>query len=333
MPGKDPLALRRAILADLAAGDVMSRPAVAIEPSTPLAEVVLRMAASRRRALPVVTRGFAVGIVTGGDVVARGAVAAGEPGAGPLAPLAAGDAERCVARIARSGRVARDVMTPELVTVGEAVALREAAELMARRHLKRLPVLDRAGRLAGILSRVDVLRAVAGGGWDATEAEAPAPLEGGAPVGALMRPDPPAVAADAPLDQVIAVAAASGLDHALVVDAGRRVLGVVSDAALLERLAPPVRRGVFSGSIHGLPFGHAERELAERRARARTAGDILGPVPTATPDVALRDAIGLVVRGAHKVLAIVDDAGRLVGALDRAALLRGLLPPLPVDPS
>lgn len=326
MPGKDPLAPRRAILADLAAGDVMTRPAVAVEAEAPLAEVVVRMAAARRRALPVVTRGFAVGIVTGGDLVARGMGAALEPGDAPLGP---GDAERLVARITRSGRIARDVMTPEPVTVGAAVALREAAELMARRHLKRLPVLDGAGRLAGVLSRVDVLRAVAGGGWEANDAAAPAGLEGGALVGAVMRRDPPAVGPDAPLEQVIAVVAASRLDHALVVDAGLHVLGAVSDAALLERLAPPVRRGLFSASLQGLPFGHAERDRAELRARARTAGDILDPVPTAPPDLPLHDAIALVLPGAHKLLAVVGADGRLVGALDRAALLRGLLPPLP----
>ncbi|WP_248359614.1 CBS domain-containing protein [Anaeromyxobacter oryzae] len=326
MPGKDPLAPRRAILADLAAGDVMTRPAISVEPATPLVEVVVRMAAARRRALPVVMRGFVVGIVTQSDVVARGTGAAVEPGEAALGP---GDAEHLVERIARSGRVARDVMTPEPVTVGVAMPLREAAELMARRRLKRLPVVDAAGRLAGVLSRVDVLRAVAGGGWEANDAVGGGGLDAGAPLGDVMRPDPPAVRPETPLEDVLPLVAASGLDHALVVDADRRVLGAVSDAALLERLAPPVRRGVFSASLHGLPFGHLERERAERRAVARTAADVLGPVATAAPDLPLHEAIALVLPGAHKLLAVVDAEGRLVGALDRAALLRGLLPANP----
>ena len=37
-------------------------------------------------------------------------------------------------------------------------ALKQTAHLMAERHIKRLPVVDQAKRLVGILSRVDVLR-------------------------------------------------------------------------------------------------------------------------------------------------------------------------------
>jgi CBS domain-containing protein len=51
----------------------------------------------------------------------------------------------------------------------------------------------------------------------------------------------------------------------------------------------------------------------------------MAPVPQAHADVPLRDAIGLVLPGAHKLLAVVDGQGRLLGAVDRADILRGLL--------
>ena len=77
--------------------------------------------------------------------------------------------------------------------------------------------------------------------------------------------------------------------------------------------------------MNRLPFAHAEREAAERHAVARSAEELMAPVPQACADVPLRDAIGLVLPGAHKLLAVVDGQGRLVGALDRADILRGLL--------
>jgi CBS-domain-containing membrane protein len=43
------------------------------------------------------------------------------------------------------------------VTIGPAAAVREAAQLMQSRRVKRLPVTGEDGRLAGIISRTDVL--------------------------------------------------------------------------------------------------------------------------------------------------------------------------------
>jgi CBS domain-containing protein len=48
-------------------------------------------------------------------------------------------------------------------------------------------------------------------------------------------------------------------------------------------------------------------------------------VPRARADMPVKDAIALVLRGSHKLLAVVDGDGRLQGVLDRADLLRGLL--------
>jgi CBS domain-containing protein len=312
------------IPAALAAGDVMARPPVTVEPGAPTIDVLLRMAASGRRALVVVERGFPIGIVTGSDLVARGA----GPGGALAGALDAGGValdEALRARLAGAGRSARDVMTPEPVTVDDATPLRAAAELLARRRLRRLPVVGLDRRLVGVLSRLDVLRAAAGGGWDAPDGPAPGGLDARAPVAAVMRTRPPVVAPGAPFREVLRAVATSGVDRALVVDGDGRVLGVVTDAALLDRMAPPLRRGVFSGSVHGLPFGHQDRELAERRARARTAADMMTPAPCVAPDLPLGEAIARVLPGAHKLVAVVDGDGRLVGALDRADILRGLV--------
>ncbi|HEX8582402.1 MAG TPA: CBS domain-containing protein [Acidimicrobiales bacterium] len=52
-----------------------------------------------------------------------------------------------------------EVMTDRPVTIGEDDTLEEAATVMHERRVSRLPVL-RAGRLVGIVSRGDILRAI-----------------------------------------------------------------------------------------------------------------------------------------------------------------------------
>lgn len=324
MPGRPGDSAGDAIPAALAAGDVMTRPAVAAGPAATATELLARMIEAGHRAVVVVDRGFPIGLLTGSDLVRRGAMGGSDAAAWATEGGEALDAA-LRARLAACDRPARALMTPDVVTVEEAVPLRAAAEVLARRRLRRLPVVTSGGRLAGVLSRVDVLRAAAGGGWEARDGPAIHGLDARAPVTAFMRTGFPAVAPGAGFEETLRAVATTGVDRALVLDEGGRVLGVVTDAPLLERIAPPLRRGLFSASLAGLPFGHRDREEAERRAVARTAAEMMVPVPTAAPELPLGEAIARLLPGAHKLLAVVDPGGRLLGTLDRADVLRGLL--------
>lgn len=55
-------------------------------------------------------------------------------------------------------RNAADLMTAPALTVGPETTLAEAARLMHRRRVKRLPVVDGEGRLIGIVGRADLLQ-------------------------------------------------------------------------------------------------------------------------------------------------------------------------------
>jgi CBS domain-containing protein len=50
-----------------------------------------------------------------------------------------------------------NLMTRPAVTIGRDASVAEAASLMSARRIKRLPVVDQAGQLIGVVSRVDVL--------------------------------------------------------------------------------------------------------------------------------------------------------------------------------
>jgi CBS domain-containing protein len=58
-----------------------------------------------------------------------------------------------------AGTCAEEVMTRKVVTVPLGTPLAAAARLMIRLGIKRLPVVDGQGRLAGIVTRGDLLKA------------------------------------------------------------------------------------------------------------------------------------------------------------------------------
>lgn len=57
-------------------------------------------------------------------------------------------------------RTAADVMTPEFIYVDPATRLTRVLQLMVDHRMKSIPVLDAGQRLAGIIAREDVMRAL-----------------------------------------------------------------------------------------------------------------------------------------------------------------------------
>src|SRR5438132_9948759 len=141
--------------------EVMRRDVVQVHPDTPLRDLVELLIGQDYRAVPVVdASGRVVGMVTNGDLVGRGGLAMRLE---LLATVSRETIQQELAARAAQGRTTADVMTCEVVTVPSDLSVLETARLMARRRLKRLPVVDTEQRLLGMVSRVDVLRTVAEG--------------------------------------------------------------------------------------------------------------------------------------------------------------------------
>jgi CBS domain-containing protein len=219
-------------------------------------------------------------------------------------------------------------MTPDPVTVDGGASLPRIAEIMTHRRLKRLPVVDEHGFMVGMVSRLDLLR-VAAGVYERKETAArELGLEGDAPLSRVMRHDVPMVHPDTSLAEVFQAIVSTRLNRALVVDSDRRVVGLVTDAELLDRLTPSMRPSALRSLMFRLPFVHrGEERPAEQHGRARRAADLMTTgVPTATENTLLSDAIARMLKSGQKVLAVTDVNGRLLGMVDRADLLHGLLP-------
>lgn len=133
--------------------DVMVEDVVSVSPSTPFKRVVDLLWINEVSALPVVDdRGVLAGIVTETDLLARAEFRAStHRGLTPKALLYE-KLERAVPL------TAADLMTSPVVTVKPDATLSDTARLMRSRHLRRMPVLDEAGTLVGMVSQVDLLK-------------------------------------------------------------------------------------------------------------------------------------------------------------------------------
>src|SRR4051812_337994 len=130
-----------------------------VPPEMPVAGVAQLLASRGISAVLVVDAESNLrGLVTEGDLIRRLA----EEKRGPLGWFLAlfGDSRKLAERFAKAhGAKAEDVMTRELITVNESTDVEDIARLMEKHQIRRVPVL-RDGKLAGIVSRADLLRAV-----------------------------------------------------------------------------------------------------------------------------------------------------------------------------
>ncbi len=296
--------------------DAMTASPASAVAATPVAEVVRLLLRAEFNSVPVVDAVGAVrGIITETDLIARG----GMPlRLGLLAELEepAVDAELA----AFEALVAGDVMTPYPVTARDDEPLERAAERMVERDLKRLPVLDDAGRLVGMLSRVDVLRTVAHTSPDWQAFPAHVEIHGNQQtVRTLAAHDAPTVTAGTALSDVLDALEAAGAQRAAVVDDAGLLLGIVSDRDILRALQG---RGEVESALarwSHLGRGHGDRSSLE----SVTAGDVMTTRPiTAAEDAPVEEAIRLMTTHGLKRLPVVDTEGRYMGMLSRDALLR-----------
>jgi CBS domain-containing protein len=162
----------------LMARDVMTPRVICVTADTPTPDIARLLLDNRISAVPVVDRdGVPIGMVSEGDILGRGEDDRISRTDWWLALLAGRQPldDTFQARLTAQDRTAQDVMAAPLVTVSETTPVGAIARLLAIHHIKRVPVL-KDGRMVGIVSRADLLRAVAappGGGAEADHASHP----------------------------------------------------------------------------------------------------------------------------------------------------------------
>jgi CBS domain-containing protein len=313
-PGRQPDPLAQPV------HNIMRTEVLTVQPETPIHEVVTLLLQRGYRSLPVVTAdGRLVGIITDGDLLRRANLTARLD---LQTELSAGDLQRQLAQLASQAGQAADVMTRPVVTVQAGESVRQAATLMAQRGLKRLPVIDKTGQLVGLVSRVDVLRAVEyhQNGF----AHGPEAPHSGVTVATLMYTDVPTVEPQTQLEEIVRALEASRRRRAVVVDKERHVLGIITDGDLLRRSQQAPHPSLIN-RLRNLVTGQKERPTVLPHAGETAAQLMTTPVVTIRTDTPLSEALRLMLAHQIKRLPVVDGEGRLVGMLGRASLVHGLL--------
>jgi CBS domain-containing protein len=121
--------------------DVMRKDVVTVEPQATIKEAIGRMIVENITCLIVEERGSSnvYGIVTRKDIVNK---------------VIAADKNPAVAKVA-------DVMSEPILSISSDITVEAAARLMAKTDMRRFPVIE-DGKLIGLVSNSDILRAMAG---------------------------------------------------------------------------------------------------------------------------------------------------------------------------
>jgi CBS domain-containing protein len=143
------------------ASDIMTRRVITVTPETTIEEAARLLVDKRLSGLPVVdASGAPLGIVTEGDLLRRVETGTDKQDSGWYGFLF-GPGRLAADYVRAHARKVSQVMTSELVSVSSQTPLAEVVDLLESKHIKRLPVVD-AGKLVGIVSRANLVAALAG---------------------------------------------------------------------------------------------------------------------------------------------------------------------------
>lgn len=134
--------------------DVMTSRVIWVTKDAPYKELAARLRENRVSAFPVLDdEGKVIGVVSEDDLLTKEALDGGYDG---MPGMITGLLRRKEQGKAR-GMTAADLMTHPAVTISADAAVENAAKLMYKSKIARLPVVDADGHLTGIISRADVL--------------------------------------------------------------------------------------------------------------------------------------------------------------------------------
>jgi CBS domain-containing protein len=184
----------------------------------------------------------------------------------------------------------KDVMTSPVISVEPDASIWHAVRIMLQRRISGLPVIDKHGRLVGIVSEGDFLRRAETG----TQRRRPHWLEflmgpgrladeytrsHGRKVQDIMTPDPSTVAEETSLDEVVRTMEKRRVKRLPVVR-GNEVIGIVSRANLVHALA-------------GIARGLMPTKASDGAIRARLLSELAKEpwAPVALIDVIVRDGV------------------------------------------
>ena len=148
------------MLAGMNAREVMTNPVISAAGNTPVRDIAELLLKNHISAVPILDGdGAPIGMVSEGDLIGRDETENDARREWWLTLLAEGESlsSDFLSHLRRPERVASDIMSKPVITVGEDTDTGEIARLLAAYRIKRVPVV-RNGQVIGIVSRENLLR-------------------------------------------------------------------------------------------------------------------------------------------------------------------------------
>ncbi len=164
-------------LRDMPVRDVMTTDVVSFSPSENVRDAMVRLMDRGVDAGPVIDDNrVVVGMLSTGDLIVGEArvhfpTVVNFLGVNVTLPFSERELDEGVAKAL--GGLVEDVMTDRVLTVSEFSSVEDAATDMHDHNVSRLPVVDSAGRLIGIIARGDIVRAIVVGVGEDEALDAP----------------------------------------------------------------------------------------------------------------------------------------------------------------
>ncbi len=308
--------------------DVMSAEVTQVAPNTALTEVMSDLIEQGVKLFTVVNeQQHVIGVITLGSLLAQDDVYRHLD----LPQAASADLFLQHLRLLFSAKkMVGEVMIKQPIVVKEDVGIEQAVRWMLSQQVTRMPVVDAAGKLVGILDQESLLQYYTGdtGVPDASHTPVRAPLIlAPRTVGEIMLTQVPLVVLDAPPTEVLQQIQSTPLHRVIVVNYDGTALGVIADRDLLEA------RGLMSRRNPILAFaGRFALHFPEERFRRRFSSGLLAAQQlmrprlfSATSSTPVAEALRLMLAHQIKRLVVVDGAGKPLGLVDRQQLLRVLV--------
>lgn len=221
-------------------------------------------------------------------------------------------------------------MTEPVITIGQDQLVTEAVELMLGKKVKRLPVVDKSGKLVGNISRLDIFRTIMTvcPDWPAFQEKSVA-VEGLRYVSDIMRRDIHTVLLDTPIEEVMSIIDCNDIQRVCVVDNQGFFKGLISDRDLLFAFSD-LHPGIWNFFARKIPFSERGRRHKELRdqLRMRTAAEVMNTdIVTVREDTSIEEAMRLMLEKAIKRLPVLDSEGRFKGMISRETLLKTIFHP------
>jgi CBS-domain-containing membrane protein len=332
----------RRLPTNLPVTQVMETAVTTVQLDTPVATIINLLMDAPFRALPVVDeQRHLQGIISTGDLIRADLLPVRRGVARTALGLDSQTAETIASPLAQDSNLqAQDVMNRQVRSISRDTLLSEAARIMVENGLKRLPVVGPDQTLQGMLSRSDMLQVIVTSPLMSAQASsrtqpltqtkplANMPVQQ-QPVAAYMQTEVATVDEQTLLADVIDALILSSAKRIVVVDAERRVRGIISDIDILTRLQAEVRPGIvrlFTSWARGKPGHLPTGALHTPAGKARMAADVMNrDVVTVMEMETVQQALERMMATGRKILPVVDAQEHLQGMIGRSDLLHLLL--------